>query len=85
MSISRDGPQSAGDLLHSLGFESMILFGNARGTRNRNYCLLGALSIGARVSSLRAEAYRTNAGRERAVTKNGGLTRTLVLFLLFRF
>ena len=85
VSISQDGPQSAGDLLHSLGFESVILFENARGTRNRNCCLLGALSIGARVSSLRAEAYRTNAGRERAVTKNGGLTRTLVLFLLFRF
>ena len=84
VSISQDGPQSAGDLLHSLGFESVILFENARGTRNCNCCLLGALSIGARVSSLRAEAYRTNAGRERAVTKNGEL-RTLVLFLLFRF
>jgi hypothetical protein len=45
--------------------------------------LLGALSNGARVSSLRAAAYRTNAGRERALTKNGGLTRTLVLFFDF--
>jgi hypothetical protein len=69
--ISRDGPQSTGDLLHSSGFESVILFENARRTCNRDRCLLGGLSIGARASSLRATAYRTNAGRERALTGAG--------------
>lgn len=49
----------------------MIFFENARRTCNRNCCLLGALSIGARASSLRATAYRTNAGRERALTGAG--------------
>ena len=69
--ISRDGPPSAGDLLHRLGFEFMISFQNARRTRNRNCCLLGALSIGARASSLRATPYRTDAGRERALIGAG--------------
>ena len=46
VSISQDGPQSAGDLLHSLGFESVILFENARGLAIVAFLALLALARG---------------------------------------